>query len=64
MSGDQRNDMERMAALGNLARGLAHEINTPLAAIVSNNDTIESALRRIRGRLNTPPERLGEGFIA
>jgi len=42
---------EKMASLGLLTAGLAHEINTPLGAIHSNNDTISRCIEKIRALL-------------
>jgi signal transduction histidine kinase len=39
---------EKMASLGLLVAGLAHEINTPLGAIYSNNDTVSRSIDKIR----------------
>lgn len=38
---------DRMASLGTLAAGVAHEINNPLAAILANLDYIQAGLREL-----------------
>lgn len=37
----------RLATLGTLMAGIAHELNTPMGALVSNHDTVKRALRKL-----------------
>jgi len=40
---------DRMASVGTLAAGVAHEINNPLAAVIANLDYVSDSLKRLVG---------------
>ena len=46
---------DRMASLGMLAAGIAHEINTPLGAISANADTVNRAVKMIKSLIQESP---------
>jgi PAS domain S-box-containing protein len=47
---------DRLASIGMLAAGVAHEINNPLAAVVANLELASAAIGDLLGRENMPVE--------
>jgi two-component system NtrC family sensor kinase len=50
----------KMASLGELVAGVAHEINNPLAFVLSHLETITRSLELFRGGLTAPVSETGE----
>ena len=51
---------DRMASVGTLAAGVAHEINNPLAAVIANLDMAEHDIRELGNTTKLPPDLVDE----
>jgi CheY-like chemotaxis protein/two-component sensor histidine kinase len=51
---------DRMASVGTLAAGVAHEINNPLAAVIANLDMALQDVVDLEQRVNLPPDLIDE----
>jgi PAS domain S-box-containing protein len=51
---------DRMASVGTLAAGVAHEINNPLAAVIANLDMALEDISKLEQRAELPPDLLDE----
>ncbi len=53
---------EKMASLGSLVAGIAHEINTPVGAMTSMHDTLMRAIEKLKEHLTSKNRGDKEGF--
>ena len=51
---------DRMASVGTLAAGVAHEINNPLAAVIANLDMAEHDILQLGQTVSLPPDLVDE----
>ncbi len=57
-------EKEKMAVLGQLIAGVAHELNNPVAAIIRGSDTIAKQLPQVlKHQLSAPQEQLGQKLL-
>ncbi|GGB06988.1 ATP-binding protein [Agarivorans gilvus] len=57
-------EKEKMAVLGQLIAGVAHELNNPVAAIIRGSDTIAKQLPQVlKHQLSAPQEQLGQQLL-
>jgi PAS domain S-box-containing protein len=55
--------VERLAAVGALAAGLSHEINSPLAAVLAHVELLEEALPRLAGAIEAAAPALAADVV-
>ncbi len=59
MTDKQLTELHRMAALGRLLAGVVHEVSTPAAAILSNNQVLMKSLEKLEAAFGESPDAPG-----
>jgi signal transduction histidine kinase/CheY-like chemotaxis protein len=56
---------ERLVAIGQIAAGVAHEINNPVSYVMANVEFVAAELRTLQGAVNdVPPSRLADALFS